>query len=157
MVKVVGKKKLNVFSSVVNPHLILNKILQMKLTNNFSLSEFECNCGCKMPADVLVNIKILAIQLQYIRDYIDRPITLTNAYRCPAHNKKVGGVPNSQHVTGMAADIKIDDMKSIFVHPMINNLIKNGYIIEGGLGLYDSFTHYDIRGHAARWDFRKNR
>jgi len=28
---------------------------------------------------------------------------------------------------------------------------------QGGLGLYDSFVHYDVRGVKARWDFRKNK
>ena len=46
----------------------------MKLTNNFSLSEFECKCGCEMPAFVEENIKELAENLQ-----VFRPDT------CPVH------------------------------------------------------------------------
>lgn len=35
------------------------------------------------------------------------PILINSGYRCPALNKAVGGVPNSQHLTGQAADIRI--------------------------------------------------
>ena len=48
----------------------------MKLTNNFSKSEFECSCGCEMPLDVLENVKLLAIQLQKIREYVGKPIRI---------------------------------------------------------------------------------
>ena len=82
----------------------------MKLTNNFNKSEFECKCGCEMPNDVFLEISKLASQLQHIRDFVRKPVKLTNAYRCPEHNKEVGGVSNSQHILGKAADIQITDL-----------------------------------------------
>jgi uncharacterized protein YcbK (DUF882 family) len=126
----------------------------MNITENFSLSEFECRCGCKMPDDVKTNILVLASQLQYLRDFIERPITVTNAYRCKSHNKKVGGVPNSQHILGNAADIKISGVIPQFVASMIDSEIKKCNMLQGGLGIYNTFTHYDIRGIKARWDYR---
>lgn len=42
--------------------------------------------------------------LQPLRDYLGCPITITSAYRCSQVNKAVGGVANSQHLTGNAAD-----------------------------------------------------
>lgn len=125
------------------------------MTKNFKISEFECNCGCEMPERVKSNIEVLANQLQVLRDYIKKPITLTNAYRCASHNKAVGGVANSQHVTGKAADIKIKGLSSFFVAKTIEGLISEGKMIQGGIGTYNSFTHYDIRGIKARWDYRK--
>ena len=77
----------------------------MKLTNNFSLEEFECKCGCKMPEFVKKNIIELADNLQVLRDFVGR-LDLTNAYRCKEHNTDVGGSTNSQHLKGKAADIK---------------------------------------------------
>ena len=124
----------------------------MKLTNNFSLSEFECNCGCKMPNDVLVNIKELAINLQYIREYLNTPIKLTNAYRCKKHNKAVGGSKKSQHLLGKAADLQVKKIKPKTLADLIEDLIDKKYISEGGVGRYNTFTHYDIRGYKARWD-----
>ena len=79
----------------------------MKLTKNFSLSEFECKGGCKMPKDVFENIKLLAIHLQAFRDVFNEPITINSSYRCEEHNRSVGGSKTSQHLLGKAADITI--------------------------------------------------
>ena len=124
----------------------------MKLTKNFNKSEFECKCGCEMSQDVLFEIQKLAAQLQTIRDFIRKPVKLTNAYRCPKHNKAVGGVPNSQHILGKAADIQIKDLDTAEVYKTIDNLTEHGHILQGGLGKYNTFTHYDIRKTKARWD-----
>tara|TARA_R110000744_G_scaffold151974_2_gene265798 strand:+ start:511 stop:816 length:306 start_codon:yes stop_codon:yes gene_type:complete len=59
----------------------------MKLTKNFSKSEFDCKSGEDMPSDVLENVKLLAVQLQAIRDYVGKPIRINSAYRSKAHNK----------------------------------------------------------------------
>jgi len=124
----------------------------MSLTKNFSKSEFDCNCGCDMPEEVLMEIQKLAGQLQHIRDFIRKPIKLTNAYRCPEHNKKVGGVSNSQHILGKAADIQVSGLDPLEVYKTIDNLSEHGHILQGGLGKYNAFTHYDIRKTRARWD-----
>ncbi len=50
----------------------------MKLTKNFSLSEFACNDGSEFPLDVIENIKELAINLQILRDYIAMPIAINS-------------------------------------------------------------------------------
>ena len=124
----------------------------MKLTNNFSKSEFECKCGCEMPDNVLAEITKLAGNLQVIRDFIRKPMALTNAYRCAEHNKEVGGVSNSQHVLGKASDIQVKGMSPKLVFDTLSILIEHGHISEGGLGLYNTFVHYDIRKTKARWD-----
>ena len=124
------------------------------MTKNFKKSEFDCKCGCIMPTNVFVNIQKLANQLQYVRDYLDLPINLTNAYRCPTHNKAVGGVKNSQHVLGKAADIKIKGLTPQEVAVILDRLTTDGDILQGGIGIYNTFTHFDIRGKKARWDNR---
>jgi uncharacterized protein YcbK (DUF882 family) len=125
----------------------------MKLTNNFSLSEFQCKCGCEMPDDVLENIKELACNLQYIREYLDEPIHLTNAYRCQKHNDSIkGSSKNSQHILGKAADIQCKNITPNIMADLIDDLISKNYIQEGGIGKYNTFTHYDIRGIKSRWN-----
>ena len=123
----------------------------MKLTENFNLSEFECNCGCSMPDFVKKNVIELAENLQVLRDAVGK-LDLTNAYRCKKHNKSVGGVSNSQHILGKAADIQISDIEPAEVYNTIDNLAEHGHILQGGLGKYNSFTHYDIRKTKVRWD-----
>ena len=125
------------------------------MTKNFNIKEFQCNCGCKTPENLKHNILVLANQLQVLRDYVKKPIILTNGYRCPKHNKAVGGVSNSQHVLGKAADIKIPGLSPFAVAKIIENLVSEGKMMQGGVGIYNTFTHYDIRRVKSRWDFRK--
>ena len=122
------------------------------MTKNFKLKEFECKCGCDMPLEVYENIIKLASQLQFLRDYTGRPITINSAYRCPEHNAKVGGSKTSQHLLGKAADITIQSLKPAEVYALIEELIDMGHMLQGGLGLYDKFVHYDIRKTKARWN-----
>jgi uncharacterized protein YcbK (DUF882 family) len=130
----------------------------MKLTSNFSKSEFECKSGEEMPLDVLENVKLLAIQLQKIREYAGKPIRINSAYRSESHNKAIGGVKTSQHILGKAADITIDTFTPDEVVSIIENMLTNemlgGFYI-GGLGSYNTFTHVDIRENKARWNFKK--
>jgi len=130
------------------------------MTNNFSLKEFESKDGGKMPSDVYLNIVKLVGQLQFLRDYTGRAITVNSGYRSPEHNAKIGGahkiingkrVETSQHVFGKAADITIEGLKPAEVYKLIDELIDMGLMLQGGLGSYESFTHYDIRKTKSRW------
>jgi uncharacterized protein YcbK (DUF882 family) len=123
----------------------------MKLTKDFNRSEFDCNDGSAMPKEVLLNIQKLANQLQVLRDCLGVPITVNSAYRSPSYNKKIGGVSNSQHVLGKAADITAKGYTPAQVNAIIEQLIKSGDMLQGGLGSYSTFTHYDIRKTRARW------
>ena len=125
------------------------------MTKNFSKSEFESKCGREMPEEVYHNVVKVANQLQYLRGEIGKPIKVNSAYRSPEHNAKVGGVPKSQHLLGKAADIVVKDMPTDILYQYIEDAISNGEMLQGGLGLYDTFVHYDIRGTKARWDYRK--
>lgn len=127
---------------------------KMKLTKNFDLKEFECKSGCDMPLEVYENVIKLAGELQKLRTYVDRPIRINSAYRCESHNAKVGGSKTSQHLLGKASDIVIESLKPAEVFIIIEDLIDMGEMLQGGLGLYDTFVHYDIRKSKARWDAR---
>ena len=51
--------------------------------------------------------RLVANILDPLREAWGGPIDVTSGYRCPMLNKAVGGVKNSQHLTGQAADIRI--------------------------------------------------
>ena len=127
----------------------------MKLTCNFSMSEFECNCGCKMPEDVKSNIIELAENLQILRDFLNMPIKITNAFRCESKNKSVNGVKSSQHLFGKAADLQVFQLSPNEVADAVSELMEKNLFKMGGLGRYNSFTHVDIRGTKARWGLKK--
>jgi len=127
----------------------------MQLSDNFKLSEFECNDGSKTPQDVIYNLQLLAVQLQAIRDYTGKAITINSGYRSPSYNQSIGGAKNSQHVKGKAADIVISGMHPHDTYNLLEHLNDKGIIKIGGLGKYDTFTHVDIRDYKARWDNTK--
>ena len=129
----------------------------MKLSKNFTLKEFECKCGCEMPDNVLENVKELALSLQMLRDKIKKPIKVNSSYRCLSHNRTIGSNDSSQHPKGKAVDIVIKGYTPNEVADLIEQLIDEGDILQGGLGLYNTFTHYDIgyNGKKRRWDNRK--
>jgi uncharacterized protein YcbK (DUF882 family) len=122
-----------------------------KLTNNFTLEEFNSKCGRDIPNNVLPNILQLAKNLQVLRDAVGKSISITSGYRSPQHNKKIGGAKDSQHVKGMAADIKVSGMTPKEVALVIEGLIEQGKMKQGGIGIYPSWVHYDVRGTKARW------
>jgi uncharacterized protein YcbK (DUF882 family) len=123
----------------------------MKLTDNFSLSEFNSKCGRPMPENVIKNIQSLANALQVIRNEVKRPIKITSGYRSPEHNKAIKGASNSTHLQGLACDFKVTGMTPKEVVVIIERLIDQGKILQGGLKAYSSWIHYDIRGTKARW------
>lgn len=115
----------------------------IQLTPNFKLREF-LHEGSPMPAPFIIdNLYRLANRLQVLRD-IYGPITINSGYRTPAHNKAVGGATDSMHLKGMAADINIKGMTPAEVQKALKNW-------SGGMGVYGSFTHLDIRSSKARW------
>ena len=45
--------------------------------------------------------------LDPLRERFGKPIVVNSGYRCPTHNREVGGVGTSQHLRGEAADISV--------------------------------------------------
>ena len=123
----------------------------MRITENFSLSEFDCKDGSELPTALLPNVLDLADNLQVLRDYLGVPISINSAYRSLEHNRKIGGSTSSQHLLAKAADIVVKSKTPEQVANIIKFLISEGKMTQGGLKAYDTFTHYDIRGHKARW------
>jgi len=123
----------------------------MRLTKNFNLSEFDCKDGTEMPSELLTNVLELAESLQELREILNSPIRINSAYRSLQHNSNIGGSTNSQHLFGKAADIVVKGKTPSQVATMIKLLILEGKMKQGGIGVYDNFTHYDIRGYKARW------
>ena len=92
----------------------------MKRIKYFSLAEFINSATAKRlnidntpTFEIVDNLNRLADYLDAIREKLGRPILVTSGYRCPILNKAVGGVANSQHQKGLAADLVCADMESL--------------------------------------------
>ena len=127
----------------------------MKLTDNFDSFEFNCKDGTIVPNELYSNMVELAKNLQVLRDELGKPVRINSAYRTPKYNKKVGGASKSQHLLCKAADIVVAGVTPLEVAETIERLVKEKKMIQGGIGIYNTFTHYDIRGVKARWNFTK--
>jgi len=127
----------------------------MKLTDNFDSFEFNCKDGTIVPNELYSNMVELAKNLQVLRDELGKPVRINSAYRTPKYNKKVGGASKSQHLLCKAADIVVAGVTPLEVAETIERLIKEKKMMQGGIGIYNTFTHYDIRGVKARWNFTK--
>jgi uncharacterized protein YcbK (DUF882 family) len=125
----------------------------MKLTNNFNLNEFNKH-NFPLTETILRNIQELAKNLQVLRDEVKKPIKITSGYRNAEFNKKIGGASQSRHITGQAADLKIEGYTPKQVAAIIEKLIASGKMKQGGLGIYSTWIHYDtfFNGkHPRRW------
>ena len=68
----------------------------------------------KLPGRVEENLKALVEQvLEPARQKLGQPITVNSCFRCQIHNRNVGGVANSQHLRGEAADICCKENKNL--------------------------------------------
>ncbi|AKU42643.1 peptidase [Vibrio phage H188] len=112
-------------------------------TAHFKAKEFMCNCGC---GQTKPNSELMAV-LQLVRLHFNKPVVITSSYRCPKHNKAVGGASKSKHLEGIAADIQVKDIEPMEVYHLLDSIFPNHY----GIGSYKTFTHIDVRPTKARW------
>ena len=115
-----------------------------KLSANFRVREFACSDGSD---PIFISTELVEV-LQAIRTHFGKPVTITSAYRTPTHNKSVGGTTYSQHLYGMAADIKISNVSPKTIAKYAETLLKG----KGGIGIYQTFTHIDVRLGCSRWE-----
>lgn len=114
-----------------------------KLSKNFKVSEFACHDG----TDTIFISSLLVSVLQNIRDHYGKAVHINSAYRTEAHNAK-DGAPYSQHKYGLAADIHIDGVKPKELAAYVETLLPSS----GGIGIYDTFVHVDVRRTKSRWN-----
>ena len=120
-------------------------------TKNFSADEFRCRDGSAVPVQFYASTQLLMLQLEALREELQAPIRITSGYRSPEYNASIGGAKHSKHMLGQAADIKVAGYPPKVVADTIERLIHEGRMVEGGLGRYKNFTHFDVRGRRARW------
>ena len=126
-----------------------------RFSEHFAKSEFVCHC-CGRGADK-IDPRLVEL-LEQLRALAGKPVHLNCAYRCPTHNAEVGGVPNSQHMLGTAADITIPEIGFERARELVESIDFDGTgfyppLEDGGAW----FIHVDVRdggigSHIVWWD-----
>lgn len=109
--------------------------------SNFKVKEFACKDG----SDEIKIDDELVEKLQIMRSYFGSPIIINSGYRTNAHNTKVGGSKNSQHLLGKAADIVVKGVTPSRVAAFARKI---GF---RGVGEYNGFTHVDTRNYTTSY------
>ena len=97
---------------------------QAKLSEHFVLGEFTRSNShpevYNIPThEAIANLKRVCEWLEVLRERAGGPIRINSGYRSPQLNKKVGGVPTSNHLTGCAVDIRVLGMEQLIRYAAI--------------------------------------
>ena len=136
----------------MKPLVAQKKDLKTKLTENITLGEIVCKCGCNK---YIINQDLLD-GLQLVRDYANTiyhqqiKIHITSGFRCLEHNEAVAGAYQSYHTQGKAADWYLyyktrKDGIVVLKRSIMFNMVCVLSIFNG-IGVYrKGFMHTDVR------------
>ena len=121
----------------------------MRLTKNFTLEEFIRSQTAKTkglknePNEEHIRNLLQLTQnlLQPLRNIYQEPFIVSSGFRSLELNEAVGGVSSSQHLKGMAADIKVKDPRAL-LHTLANTDLEFDQAI-----LYPTFLHLSYNGN----------
>ena len=108
----------------------------------FRKEEFMCNCGGKhcggFPAEP---VPMLLKVADNVRGHFNKAALVSSGVRCKQHNKNVGGVANSRHLTGRAMDFRISGKSAAQVLEYVWTLpeVRYAYDIDG------TYVHMDVK------------
>ena len=118
-----------------------------QITPHFKVREFACSDG----SDVVFVAPSLVDILEAIRVHFGRPVKVTSGYRTVSYNASIkNSSKKSQHCNGLAADIKVEGHTPAEVYAYADKLLGE----HGGLGIYNTFVHVDVRADKSRFDYR---
>ena len=102
-----------------------------KLSEHFTLGELTKSNShpevYNIPShEAIANLKRLCVWLEALREASPdpskgrgAPIIINSGYRSPQLNRKIGGAPNSNHLTGCAVDIRVSGMEQLIRYAAI--------------------------------------
>lgn len=117
----------------------------MRISPHFRVREFHSKHD---PEDVVIVDEALVKLLENIRNFTGKPVHINSGYRSKAYNATLKNAsPKSQHCEGKAADIWIDGYSPAKVAEIAECYLGSS----GGIGIYKTFTHVDVRAKRSRW------
>lgn len=112
----------------------------MLISRDFLRTEFECPCSlCKESGhNTFIIDSLLLDKLQEVRDELNKPVIINSGFRCPTHNRAVGGKITSSHLKGKAADVAI--LGSPFRYEILSIFLTKF----NRIGIGSDFIHVDV-------------
>jgi uncharacterized protein YcbK (DUF882 family) len=128
-----------------------------RLSKHFVVEEFDCHNGTKVQSRDYNGLEYLCrAYLEPLRKKYGS-VHINSGYRTRAYNASIGGASNSYHVytahdgNDQAADITCAKGTPRDWHRTLNYYRRKKRNGRGGLGLYSTFVHVDIRDYKADW------
>jgi hypothetical protein len=128
-----------------------------RLSSHFVIEEFDCHDGTKVPSayynalEYLCNTFLEPLRSKY------GSVHINSGYRTTSYNASVGGASNSFHIytahddDDPAADISCASGSPSSWHSFLDNIRAEKRNGNGGLGLYSTFVHIDLRDYPSDW------
>ena len=122
-----------------------------QLSSHFNVQEFKCKCGGTH--DILISSELIDKLEQLYTALNCSKIIVTSGYRCPTHDKNVGGTSTGQHTKGTAADICCygQDGKPISSKLVCCKAQDIGFTGIANITSDYIYTHVDVRNTGYRW------
>lgn len=118
---------------------------EKRLSPHFRVREFHSKHD---PSDIVNVDERLLTLLENIRNHVGKPVHLNSGYRSPEYNAMLKNAsPRSQHCHGKAADIWVEGVTPKQIADIAECYLGSS----GGIGIYKTFTHVDVRAGCARW------
>jgi uncharacterized protein YcbK (DUF882 family) len=128
-----------------------------RLSKHFVVEEFDCHDGGKVQKRDYNGLEYLCrTYLEPLRKKYGS-VHINSGFRTRSYNRKIGGASQSFHVytihdgNDQAADITCARGRPTDWHRTLNTLRQRERNGKGGLGLYKTFVHVDIRDYKADW------
>lgn len=128
-----------------------------RLSKHFVVEEFDCNDGTRVQRRDYSGLSYLCrVYLEPLRKKYGS-VHINSGYRTRAYNARIGGESNSFHIYTMhdgndqAADITCARGNPRDWHRTLNTIRARKRNGRGGLGLYNTFVHVDVRDYKADW------
>ena len=93
----------------LSEHFVLGEFTRSKYPEVYNIPSHEA----------IANLANLCTWLEVLREKASQPIIINSGYRSPQLNRKVGGAPTSNHLTGCAADIRTNGMEQAIEYAAI--------------------------------------